>query len=106
MLFFLPHYLCRLLQIRLWVYLKEAFALPIAMCVPLVGILLGMQQWSYAHNYLHLAINMMAGLGVYGLGLLWAIRTRRIWSVGEIAAKVEPEEVALSLVETYQHEEA
>jgi hypothetical protein len=49
---------------------------------------------------------MTAGLGVYGLGLLWAIRTRRIWNVGEIAAKVEPEEVALSLVETYQHEEA
>ncbi|HZQ70138.1 MAG TPA: oligosaccharide flippase family protein [Terriglobales bacterium] len=106
MLFFLPHYLCRLLGIKLWVYLKEAFVLPIALCIPLIGILVGMQRWSYAHNYLHLAINMAAGLGIYGLGLLWAIRTRRIWNVGEIAAKAEPEEVALSLIETYQHEEA
>jgi hypothetical protein len=106
MIFFLPHYVCRLLKVRLLVYLKEAFILPIALCIPLVGILLGMQHWHYAHNYLRLGINMSTGLAAYGIGLLWAIRTRRIWNVGEIAAKVEPEEVALSLVETYQQEEA
>src|SRR5581483_3884012 len=43
MLFFLPHYLCRLLGIKLGVYLKEAFLLPLALCVPLVAILMGMQ---------------------------------------------------------------
>ncbi len=106
MLFFLPHYLCRLLGIKLGVYLREAFLLPLALCIPLVAILTGMQRWSYAHNYFHLLINMTTGLAIYGAGLLWAIRTRRIWNVGEIAATVEPEEVALSLVETYQHEEA
>jgi O-antigen/teichoic acid export membrane protein len=106
MLFFLPHYLCNLLGIKLGVYIKEAFLLPLALCIPLVAILMGMQRWSYAHNYFHLLINMTAGLAIYGAGMLWAIRTHRIWNVGEIAARVEPEEVALSLVETYQNEEA
>ena len=106
MLFFLPQYLCRLLQIKLFVYLKEAFLLPIALCMPLVGVLVGMQHWSYAHHYFQLAVTMTAGMVVYGIGLLWAIRTRRIWNVGEIAAKVEPEEVSMNLIETYQQEEA
>lgn len=83
MLFFLPHHLCRLLRIPLGKYLREAFVLPLALCAPLVVTLLWMRHWFVAHNYVQLAVQLAAGSLVYGIGVGWAVWTRRAYRVSD-----------------------
>ncbi len=102
--FFLPRHLCRLLDVRLRTYLSQAFLLPLALCAPLVAVLLWMRYWFVAHNYLQLAVQLLIGSVVYGVGLLWAIWTHRAWSVRELSDKKGADELSAGLVETYQEE--
>ncbi len=104
MIFFLPRHLCRLLGIRLRTYLSQTFLLPLALCAPLVAVLLWMRHWFVAHNYFQLAIQLLVGSAVYGVGLLWAFWTHRAWNVGDLTGGKGEDEVNHALVETYQVE--
>jgi O-antigen/teichoic acid export membrane protein len=90
MVLFMPHHLCRLLGIRLRTYLREAFILPLLITAPLVVVLLLMKKWFIPHTYRQLAVQLVIGGAVYGLGLLWVFATKRALSVGELAAKQAP----------------
>jgi O-antigen/teichoic acid export membrane protein len=104
-LFFLPGHLCRVLKMRLGIYLREAFLLPLMLCAPLVAILLLVRHWFVAHNYLQLVIQLLVGSAVYGAGLLWAVWTRKVWQVEGIHDQDTANQVAVGLIETYQQEE-
>jgi O-antigen/teichoic acid export membrane protein len=104
-LFFLPRHVCRLLKLSIGVYLRQAFLLPLALCAPLVLTLLFMRHWFVAHNYFQLAIHLMVGFGVYGVGLLWAVWTRKAWKVEGIHDQDIANEVAAGLIERQQDEE-
>jgi O-antigen/teichoic acid export membrane protein len=104
-LFFLPRHLCHVLKLRIGLYLREAFLLPLMLCAPLVAVLLLMHHWFVAHNYFQLAIQLLIGSAVYGTGLLWAIWTRKAWQVEGIHDEDTANQVAVRLIETYQHEE-
>jgi O-antigen/teichoic acid export membrane protein len=99
MLFFLPHHVCRLLKISLRTYIREAFTLPLVLCVPLVGTLLWMRRWFVPHNYLQLCLQLLLGVAVYGAGLLWAFRTGRAWNVGELSVNNSSTELPIEIVE-------
>jgi O-antigen/teichoic acid export membrane protein len=103
-LFFLPRHLCRLLSVRIGTFLREAYTLPLLLSVPLVATLLLMRRWFFAHNYLELGLQILIGLLPYGLGVLWAFWTKRVWQVGELSG-AELDEVAVALIETYQEEQ-
>ena len=103
MIFFLPGHLCRLLRIKLRTYLYGAFMLPLALCVPLVGVLLLMQRWFVPHGLGQLLIQLLIAGLVYGAGLGWAFWTHRAWDVGHVGTNQE-DELTLALVETYQEE--
>ena len=105
-LWFLPRHLCRILGLRVRTYLREAFVLPFTLSLPLIAVLLLLRHWYIAHNYLQLAVQLLLGSGVYGLGLLWAIWTRKAWQVEGIRDEETARETAMALVETYQQEEA
>lgn len=105
-LVFLPRHLCRVLNLRVGVYLREAFLLPLMLCVPLVAVLLLMHHWFVAHNVVQLAIHMAAGSAVYGAGLLWAIWTRKAWQLEGIHDLDAANQVAIGLIDTYQRDEA
>ena len=103
MLFFMPGHVCRLLQIKLKTYLYGAFMFPLALCMPLVAVLLLMQRWFVPHGLRQLLIQFtIAGL-VYGGGLAWAIWSRHAWDVGQLGAN-QDDEVTLALVDTYKEE--
>jgi hypothetical protein len=93
------------LKLRIGIYLREAFLLPLMLCVPLVAVLLLMRHWFIAHNYIQLAIQLVAGSLVYGVGLLWAIWTRKAWQVEGIHDQDTANQLAVGLIETYQQEE-
>jgi O-antigen/teichoic acid export membrane protein len=104
-LFFLPRHLCRVLKLPLGVYLREAFLLPIVLCVPLVAALLLLQRWFVAGNYVQLALQLLAAASVYSVALLWAIWTRKVWRVDGIQDSPTPNAIAAGLIETYRSEE-
>jgi O-antigen/teichoic acid export membrane protein len=104
MVFFLPQHLCRLLKIRLTTYLREAFVLPVGLTIPMIGALLVVRHWFVAHNYFQLLIQFLPAMAVYGLGLSWAIGTRRVWHVSEQVRSPSDEAEAVELVESYQQQ--
>lgn len=84
MIFFLPGHLCKQLQIRLTTYLREAYFLPVIVCIPLTMALLLMKQWFVPHNYVGLIAHLgVAGL-VYALAMLWAFKSKRAMRVGDL----------------------
>ncbi|HEY3973269.1 MAG TPA: flippase [Candidatus Sulfotelmatobacter sp.] len=103
MILFLPLHLCRLLGIKLRTYLHRAFVFPLALCLPLIAVLLLMQRWFVPHRLGPLLIQLVIAGLVYGLGLAWAFWTKRAWDVGELVANPE-DDVTLALVESYQEE--
>ena len=104
MVFFLPRHVCRLLDIPLKAYLSQAYLLPLSLCAPLVAVLLWMRHWFVAHTYLQLAIQLLIGSAVYGIGLLWAIWTHRAWKIDELSGEKQPLERTLAVVQTYPEE--
>ncbi len=104
MLYFLPRHLCRLLDIRVGAYVREAFLLPLGLCAPLVLALLAMQRWYVPHTYLQLAAQLVIAGLVYGGALLWAISTKRALDVGQFSDMIASEKDAVPLVETFQEE--
>ena len=77
---FLPQHLCRVLGVRLWTFLREAYLAPSLLCVPLVAALLLLRHASYAHAYRELIFQAGFASLVYGTGLMWFLLTRE--SVG------------------------
>jgi O-antigen/teichoic acid export membrane protein len=101
MIFFLPLHLCRLLGIKLRTYLYRAFALPLALCLPMVAVLLLMLRWYIPHRLGPLLVQLVIASLVYGAGLAWAFWTNRAWDVGPLGENRDGE-MALALMETYE----
>ena len=79
-LFFLPRHLCRHLDIPVRKFVIEAYFYPVILCIPMIFVLTLMQRYYYAHRYPQLILNLMVGVAVYGIGVLWFVLTRE--SVG------------------------
>ncbi len=75
-LFFLPRHMCRQLDIPIRKFLVEAYFFPVILCLPMIFALMLMQRSFYAHRYPQLILNLLVGLAVYGVGLLWFVLTR------------------------------
>lgn len=82
---FLPWHLCRRLQVRMSMYLREAYLLPATVCAPLIVVLLLMKQWFVPHNYLQLGAHLGAAAAVYGLALGWAFASKRAMKFGSLS---------------------
>ncbi len=77
MLFFMPQHLCKKLDIRLRTFIRESYSMPFLLSLPLAAVLLLMQRWFVPHNYQQLAVQLLIGAAVYGLGLLWVVMSNR-----------------------------
>src|SRR5215470_3390315 len=100
---FMPRHMCRVLGVRIGTYLREAYSLPVLLTLPLVAMLLLMRRWFEARTVLEVALQTIIGFLPYGLGLLWAMRKKRLWDVGDLSS-VPTDEVAAAFVETSQQE--
>jgi O-antigen/teichoic acid export membrane protein len=87
MLFFMPQHLCKKLDVRLSTFVRESYALPFVLCLPLAAVLWLMQRWFVPHNYRQLGLQLFLGTAVYGVGLGWAALTNRALHVGEKSLK-------------------
>jgi O-antigen/teichoic acid export membrane protein len=91
-LYFLPRHLCRTLNVRITTYLREAYGLPLLLCAPTVVALLLVRRWFYAHTYLQVASQIGIGLIPYGLGIAWAVWTKRVFRVPDLQSRRGPDE--------------
>lgn len=102
-LYFTPRYLSRLLGVRVWTFLREAYVLPVVLCTPLVAVLMIMRRWFPVHRLIPLMTEIVLAMAVYGVGLWWAVRTRRVYEVGDLASPellaAETTELAESLTD-------
>jgi len=83
-LLFMPRHLCHRLGVRVSTYLRHAYVLPLATCVPLAAALLLLRRWFVPHNYRQIAIQLAIGAVVYGAGLGWAYVTGKALHVAEL----------------------
>jgi hypothetical protein len=81
-LVFLPRHMCRLLGVPLRKFLVEAYLYPTILSIPMIFALVLMQRYFYAHRYPQLLLNLMAGLAVYGAGVLWFVLSRNLLGAG------------------------
>src|SRR5206468_13054974 len=86
MIFFLPGHVCQKLAIPIRTLLREAYVLPLLVCVPMVETLLLMKRWFVPHTYAQLAIHFTAVGAVYGGALLWAFASKRAMKIGSLRA--------------------
>jgi O-antigen/teichoic acid export membrane protein len=75
-LFFLPRHMCRQLNIPIRKFLMDAYFFPVILCIPMTLVLILMQRSFYAHRYPQLIVNLLTGLAVYGVCVLWFVATR------------------------------
>ncbi len=102
MIFFLPGHVCRKLAIPIRSLLREAYVLPLLVCVPTVVTLLLMKRWFVPHTYAQLAIHFTAAGAVYGGALLWVFASKRAMKIGKLSAgDAVPQAAAGTVVESY-----
>jgi len=104
MIFFLPGHLCRRLQIRLSRYVQEAYALPLAICAPLIVVLLLMKRWFVPHTYLQLAAHVAVAAAVYAVGLSWVFLSQRALRVGELRTNPVDAQGVGAAIESYSQD--
>jgi O-antigen/teichoic acid export membrane protein len=102
-LFFFPRHLCRVLEVRLGAFLREAYLLPLSLCVPLVAVMLGIRHWFVPHGYSQLAFQLTVAGALYGAEVLWVMRTRQLWKVGDLVHR--PRRTAAPIAPTTALEE-
>jgi O-antigen/teichoic acid export membrane protein len=103
-LYFMPRHLCRLLGIRVRTFVVEAYKLPLLLNIPFVITLLLLKRWFIPHTYVQVALQIVVALIPYGMGVLWALRSDRIWNIKKNLVAKRPDEVAVALLESYQED--
>jgi O-antigen/teichoic acid export membrane protein len=98
-LLFMPQHLCSRLGIKVWTYLRQAYLLPLLLCVPVAAVFLLLQRWFVPHTYKQLAFQFCAGGIVYGSCLAWAYLSGKALHVSEMTASPE-KMTSLELVTT------
>ena len=99
---FLPWHLCRQLQVRMATYLREAYLLPLMLCLPLVAVVLAMKQWFVPHNYPQLLFHLVVAGLVYGVALFWAFASKRAMKVGVLQGPTA--EAPMAVGDTFSQE--
>jgi O-antigen/teichoic acid export membrane protein len=72
-LLFLPRHLCRQLEVPLTVFLRRTYLLPLALCLPLAGVLWLLSSRFPAHNYQTMLWQLACGGLVYGASVAWSL---------------------------------
>ena len=64
-LLFLPQHMCRILEMRVPAFLKQAYTTPLLLCLPMVCFLLPMEHWFAPRTLAHLALHILLASTVY-----------------------------------------
>jgi O-antigen/teichoic acid export membrane protein len=85
MILFLPRHTCAKLGVRVSTFLRQAYSLPVILCIPMVVVLLGLHHWFVPHTRLQLGSQVLAAGLAYGICMLWAFKTNKAFHVADLA---------------------
>jgi O-antigen/teichoic acid export membrane protein len=86
-LVFMPRHLSSCLGVRVSTYVRQAYLLPLLLCMPAAVFLVLMQSISTVHTYRQLIPELLVAGAIYGICLWWAYATNRALHVGDLASE-------------------
>jgi O-antigen/teichoic acid export membrane protein len=73
---FLPAHVCRILDVPLFDYIRQAYLAPLLLCAPMTAALVLLQHLFRADTYPRLLLQVVIGGAIYGVGAVWFVATR------------------------------
>jgi O-antigen/teichoic acid export membrane protein len=90
-LLFMPRHLKRQLGVPVSSFVRQAYVLPLLLNLPLVGVVWLANRFFTPRNLIQLVLEIGAAFFIYGIGVLWAYKTGRVFRVAESGSPVLPQ---------------
>jgi O-antigen/teichoic acid export membrane protein len=89
-LLFMPRHLAKQIGVPVSSFVRQAYSLPFLLNLPLVGVVWLANRVFTPKNLVQLVMEIGAAFLIYGIGVLWAYKTGRVFQVTESGASVQP----------------
>jgi O-antigen/teichoic acid export membrane protein len=89
-LLFMPRHLGRQLGVPVRSFLRQAYSLPLLLNLPLLGVVWLANRFFTPKNLIQLVMEIGAAFLIYGIGVLCAYKTGRVFRVTELGVVAQP----------------
>jgi len=90
-LLFVPRHLKKQLGVPVSSFVRQAYLLPLLLNLPLLGVVWLANTFFTPRNLIQLVLEIGAAFLIYGIGVLWAYKTGRVFRVAESASPIVPQ---------------
>src|ERR1700674_911994 len=106
-LLFMPRHLGKQLGVPVGSFVRQAYLLPLLLNLPLLGVVWLANRFFTPRNLIQLVMEIGAAFLIYGIGVLWAYKTGRVFKVTESGGPVQlqPPQVATAPVIEVEYQE-
>jgi len=106
-LLFMPRHLKKQLGVPVSSFVRQAYWLPLLLNLPLLGVVWLANRFFTPRNLIQLAMEIGAAFLIYGIGVLWAYKTGRVFKVTESGGPIQlqPPQVAPAPVIEVEYQE-
>jgi hypothetical protein len=106
-LLFMPRHLKKQLGVPVSSFVRQSYSLPLLLNLPLVGVVWLANRFFTPRNLIQLVMEIGAAFLIYGIGVLWAYRTGRVFKVTEsgVPVQLQPPQVATAPVIEVEYQE-
>jgi O-antigen/teichoic acid export membrane protein len=89
-LLFMPRHLGKQIGVHAISFVRQAYSLPLLLSLPLIGVVWLANRFFTPRNLIELVMEIGAAFSIYGIGVLWAYKTGRVFKVEESGVPVQP----------------
>jgi O-antigen/teichoic acid export membrane protein len=106
-LLFMPRHLKKQLGVPVSSFVRQAYSLPLLLNLPLLGVVWLANRFFTPRNLIQLVMEIGVAFLVYGIGVLWAFKTGRVFKIAESGGPVQlqPPQVATAPVIEVEYQE-
>jgi peptidoglycan biosynthesis protein MviN/MurJ (putative lipid II flippase) len=90
-LLFMPRHLKKQLGVPVRSFVRQAYLLPFLLNLPLVGVVWLANRFFTPRNLIQLVLEIGAAFFIYGIGVLWAYKTGRVFRVADSGSSAVPQ---------------
>jgi O-antigen/teichoic acid export membrane protein len=108
-LVFMPRHLKKQLGVPVSSFVRQAYSLPLLLNLPLLGVVWLANRFFTPRNLIQLVMEIGAAFLIYGIGVLWAYKTGRVFKVAESGGSVQlqaPQVATAPVIEVEYQEES
>jgi O-antigen/teichoic acid export membrane protein len=91
-LLFMPRHMKKQVGVPVGSFIRQAYSLPLLLNLPLIAVVWLANRLFTPRNLVQMALEIISAFTIYGIGVLWAYRTGRIFKITEsgIPVKLSP----------------